>query len=359
MSDTAQSKSMRGNGRRPSPLRIGAQILGFVVGLGLLGYCIHVALQPKNQQQLVKLLDAPLHEKLSLVGLSIVVVLISGSVFHVALGPVRKLRWLDVQAVNVIACLLALLPMKLSLVLRVLVHNRRDDVPILTIGAWFAAISAVMGVVVGPILGVTMLRGRPDAIWGVLCVGGAAACATLLLLVARTLRDERAWTSFAGVWSRLPLPGLLKKPALQERAHEGVRMLASPRAVLLGMALRLVDIGVQASRFKIAAAIVDQPLTWDQAVLAGAMFFLIGALAPTGQVGAREAGTAGFLGMFLTSIDFGSFAVVVLMVSATETVVLLVGSMVGLAYLRPDRLLRPAAVEGERATRGNGGTKDD
>lgn len=335
--------------RRSSPLRLGAQILGFVVGLGLLGYCIRVALQPRNQEQLAKLLDAPLHEKLSLVGLSIVVVLISGSVFHVAISPVKKLRWLDVQAVNVIACLLALLPMKLSLVFRVLMHNRRDRVPVLTIGAWFAAISAVMGVVIGPILGVTMLRGTPDALWAALSVGGAVACAALLLLVARTLRDERVWMRFAGVWSRVPVPGLLKSRALQERAHEGVRMLASPRAIALGMALRVVDIGVQAARFKIAAAIVDQPLAWDQAVLAGAMFFLIGALAPTGQVGAREAGTAGFLGMFLASIDFSSFAIVVLMVSATETVVLLVGSMLGLAYLRPDRLFRRAAAESGNA----------
>ncbi len=324
-------------------LRAIAQILGFVIGLGLLGYCVHVAVKPQNQQQLAKLLAAPAHEKLALIGLSMVVVLISGSVFHAALRPVRRLRWLDVQAINVIACLLALLPMKLSLVFRVLVHNRRDGVPVLTIGAWFVAISAVMGAVVGPILLVTMWRQTPDGFWLAGCAAGVCAAAGAMLACARALRNERVWARVAGFWVRLPMPSMLKSAALLERGHEGVRMLGDARSVWMGVGLRTLDICVQAGRFKIAAAIVDQPLTWDQAVLAGSTFFLIGALAPTGQVGAREAGTAGFLGVVLSGMDFDALAIIVLMISATETAVLLVGSMIGLAYLRPDRLLRGSA----------------
>lgn len=342
MSNAPQTEPTSPAASKPSLVRTGSQILGFVVGLGLLGYCIRVALQPKNQQQLAKLLDAPWSEKLALIGLSIVVVLISGSVFYVALSPIRKLRWLEMQSINVIACLLALLPMKLSLVFRVLLHNRRDGMPMLTIGAWFAATAAVMCVVIGPVLGVTLLRHTPDAIWAAGCLGGTLLCAGVLIAVARALRHERWWSMLIRVWSALPIPKLLKGPMLQERAQEGARMLASPYAVGAGVALRMLDIVVQAARFKIAAAIVDQPLTWDQAVLAGATFFLIGALAPTGQVGAREAGTAGFVGLILSGIDFGSFAVIVLMVSATETAVLMVGSMIGLAYLGPRRLLRRA-----------------
>lgn len=317
-----------------------AQILGFVLGLGLFAWCVHIALKPGNREQLTKLIDAPLQDKLALLGLSVVVVIISSAIFQLTLRPVKKLKFLDVQATGVIACLLALLPFKLSVVFRVVVHNRRDGVPLLTIGAWFASVAAVLLAVVGPVLLVSMWRHTPDAIWLSCTLGGVLLCSGALLIASRIFLSERGWRWLMGVWGGLPLPNSLRTPALQERVHEGVRMLASPSAVLSCVGLRLMDMLVQAARFKIAAAIVGQPLGWDQAVLAGATFFLIGAVAPSGQVGAREAGTAGLLNAVLPSIDFQSFTIVVLLVSATETLVLLVGSMMGLAWLRPDRLLR-------------------
>jgi hypothetical protein len=69
-------------------------------------------------------------------------------------------------------------------------------------------------------------------------------------------------------------------------------------------------------------------------------FFLITAAAPSGALGAREGGTAWIIGAVLPNLDRELFTVVVLVVSGTESAVLLVGSMIGLLYLRPDRLLR-------------------
>ena len=117
-------------------------------------------------------------------------------------------------------------------------------------------------------------------------------------------------------------------------------MLASPSAVLTCTGLRMADIVVQAFRFMLAATILGQPLSWDQAVLAGGAYFLIGAAAPTGQLGAREAGTAGLMAMLVPYIEWQSFAPVVVVISGAEMIVLLAGSVIGAAYLRPDRLLR-------------------
>lgn len=326
--------------RTGAAIRMGLQILGFVAGLGLMVWCVSLALSPDNQRQFARLREASLGQIGSLVGLSILVVMISGTVFRQTLAPVRRLPMIDVQATNAIASLLALLPFKLSVVFRVVVHNRRDGVPLLTIGAWFAAVAAVMAATLTPILAFSLWRQRADAVWIGGSLAGVALSIGLLLTVARRLSRERAWQWFSGVWSRLPLPRPLRSPGLQERAHEGVRMLAHPGAVLTCAGLRMTDMLVQAARFMVAAAILGQPLQWDQAVIAGGTFFLIGAVAPSGQIGAREMGTAGALHAVLPQVDVDRFAIVVLLISAVETAVLLAGSMVGLAYLRPDRLLR-------------------
>src|SRR5207247_1887125 len=115
------------------------------------------------------------------------------------------------------------------------------------------------------------------------------------LLIARFFATDRGWTWFKGHFNRLPLPRRLKSgtPAhhsLFEKAHEGVRMLASPRVVLGCAALRIIDIAAQSARIALAAAIIGHPLPWEHALLAGSIFFLISAAAPTGSLGVREKG---------------------------------------------------------------------
>jgi hypothetical protein len=85
---------------------------------------------------------------------------------------------------------------------------------------------------------------------------------------------------------------------------------------------------------------VGQAISWDQALLAGSIFFLITAAAPSGALGAREGGTAWLIHAILPTLEMKDFLVVVLVVSGTEAVVLIAGSLIGLAYLRPDRLMR-------------------
>jgi hypothetical protein len=339
----SRTPSNPSGGRVGAIARTIAQILGFVIGIALLGWCVNVAL--RNRAALQRLGDATPGQIAALLGVTLVVIFASGAAFRETLRPIKKLPMLEVQATNVIACLLALLPFKLSVFFRVLVHNRRDGLPLLTIGAWFGAVGVVILCVLVPMLGAGVWRGSADTLWFIAAGGGMLACLLAVLLVARSLATPRGWALALRVYGILPLPAKLRPGSIAatilfEKSHEGVRMLASPRVVFGCAGLRLLDFAAQAGRIAIAAAIVGQTLPWDQALLAGSIFFLITAAAPSGALGAREGGTAWLMSAVLPSVDRELFTVVVLVVSGTEAAVLLVGSMVALAYLRPDRLMR-------------------
>lgn len=324
-------------------LKMIAQVLGFIVGIALLGWCVNIAL--KNREALKRLGDATPGEIAALIGATIVVIITSGAAFRETLRPIKKLPMLEVQAANVIACLLALLPFKLSVFFRVLVHNRRDRIPLFTIGAWFACVGVVILCVLGPMLFAGIWRRSADTLWFITAGGGILLCLCTVLFVSRSLATERGWAWAQRFYSKFPVPaklrlGSLAATMLFEKAHEGVRMLGNPRVVFGCAGLRLLDFAAQAARIAIAAAIVGQSLHWEQALLAGSIFFLITAAAPSGALGAREGGTAWIIGAVLPNLDRQLFTVVVLVVSGTEAAVLLVGSMIGLLYLRPDRLLR-------------------
>jgi hypothetical protein len=267
---------------------------------------------------------------------------------------VRKLKTADIQSVNAIAALLALLPFKLSVVFRAVVHNRRDRLPILTIAAWLGAVAAIMAATVLPPLGASLWRGTIDGAWWAASLGGIALCASAVIVGARVFSDGAGWRWLERVVRALPLPTAIKgtadgaKPGILPRVHEGLRMLAHPGAVLACVGLRMTDAAVCTARFLVAASILGVALPSDKAVIAGATFFLIGAAAPTGQLGAREAGTAGLLATLMHGVDLDQFKLVVLLVSVTEASVLVVMAMAGAAWLRPWR------VFGETAKRQNG-----
>lgn len=340
MSQLTPSPALAEPPSRQSPLRIALQIIGGAIGLGLFAWVIMNVAKPENRALLEKLKDAAPGDVALLLGLSVISVSISGSVFRQALTPVRILPMLEVQATNAIASLLALLPFKLSIVFRVLVHNRRDGVPLLTIGAWFASVAATMACVLAPVIAVSVWRGKVDSLWIIASLLGVALCAGLMVLISRLLRTDSGWRVVERLWGALPMPGALRQSSILDRAHEGVRMLSSLPAVGSCVGLRLTDIGVQAARFVVAAGLLGQALAWDQAVLAGSTFFLIGALAPSGQLGAREAGTAGVMHALLASMDFAKLSVVVLTISVMETLVLLVLAAIGVLILRPASLFK-------------------
>jgi Lysylphosphatidylglycerol synthase TM region len=331
--------------RGMSPAKLALQALGGVIGLSLLVWCVSVAFKPENRAKLERLADAPRDQLALLVALSLIVVLVSGETFRRVLWPIRRLPFVRTHATNAIASLLALLPFKLSIVFRVIVHNRRDSVPLLTIGAWFIAVSGVILTVLAPVMLASWWRGRADAVWLFTATGGVVLSAAALLIVARFTSSDRGWSFVEHLWNTLPIPGLIRRTNLIHRAHEGLRMLSHPGSLTVCVGLRVLDLASQAARVYIAARIVGHDLPWDQAALAGSLYFLVGAVAPTGQLGAREGLTAGLAAALLKGQNLDQFAVIVLVVSASEMLVLLVLSVLGMPIVRPDRLLLRASPQ--------------
>jgi hypothetical protein len=331
--------------RGATVVRLAVQAAGFLVGLGLLWWCVAEALKPENRDQLARLGEAGAAEVAALIGLSIASVLLNGSLFWVTLRPVRRLNWLDVQATNVIASVLALLPFKLSVLWRVLVHRGRDGVPLLTIGAWFSAMAVLLLVSIGPAAAAAAWaatlaeQGRqPPSWWLAAPVIGSAALAAAMVGFSRLLAHDRGWATVDRAVNLVPSErarGLVRERLLP-RAHEGVRMLGAPGPVAAAVAMRLADVAVQTARFLVAASVVGQTLSPELAVLAASAYFLIGVLAPTGALGVREAGTAGVFALLATE----DFKVVIITITAVETLVLLGGAVLAAVRLRVDRLLR-------------------
>lgn len=334
---------------RTSRLRSGVQIVGFCIGLGLLGWCVFAAAKPENVRSWERLREAPASSVAALLALSLASVLVNGAIFRQAIRPVARLGVLEVQCVNAVATLLAYLPFKLSMLFRVLVHNRRDGLPLLTIAAWFGAIAATLTTGVLPPIAVSAVRKSVDAVWWAMSIGGVVLASVAMVVIARAIHEGTGWTWFVRLWRTLPLPRAIRgntddsasaRPGLLPRIHEGLRMLASARAVGECVLLRSIDAAIHTSRFLLAAGILGIDLPAGQAVIAGCSYFLIGVAAPSGTVGLREALTGGLLGRLLTGVDPDQFMVAVLMVSAAEAVVLLPAAIAGAAWLKPWRLRR-------------------
>jgi hypothetical protein len=146
-------------------LRVGVQVVGFMAGLGSLAWCVSLALRPENQKQFKSLVHAPPQLLIGMLGLSLATVVLNGLLFWIAIRPIRPLRVTDVLATNGICMFLAYLPLKAGAIVRVLIHNRRDKVPLLLIGSWFGAMAVTMVVGFAPLILATIWHGQVDARW--------------------------------------------------------------------------------------------------------------------------------------------------------------------------------------------------
>jgi hypothetical protein len=318
-------------------LRTLAQVLGFALGLSVLGYCVWaVVSNPSHVQQVRRLADAPWWVVAGLLALSSTTLLTTAMVFRATLRPVHKAPVADMAAINALCTLLGNAPFKLSLVARTLIHHRRHRVPLPTLVSVLAGTAGVILISLGPALGATLLLRRVDTLWWALTIGGTLVLALVCVRVARVLAPIEAWHALAR-----RMPGALARvmhsaPAL--KLHHGLRTLADARAVAEALAWRAADLAVATARFKLAAFALGAALPWDQALIAASTYFILQGAAPTGALGAREGGTAAVLGALI-----GAQALpLIVTVTAVESAANLVWGVAGAAYLRVDRLLRGA-----------------
>lgn len=320
------------------------QVVGFLIGILLLGWCVRLALSEENREALERLGDAPPGSLAALLGLSVVGVVANGLIFWAALMPVRRLQVMDVIAVNALATFLANLPFKIGLLARIAIHNRRDKVPMAMIVGWFGAVTATLVLTSASLLGAGLMRGVLGG-WTVpVAIGMMAVLSAVLVLVAKRLSGKgghRRLSRLIGRFGGRRALRLARSQVIRE-LHMGLDMIASGRWVAFVVAFRMVDFAGQGWRWVIADELTrndpSQHLTFESGLLISGGHFLAGALSPVGMLGFREGaamGTAGLLGL-----DARGFATNALLVAGADLVVVIAGAGLAIAWLRLDRVLR-------------------
>jgi hypothetical protein len=322
------------------------QIVGFVIGLGLLGWCVIQAFSPENQKQLAALRSAPWPLVAALFATSVLIIASAGMNFYLALRPVRKINFLDLHATNAIAILLAYLPFKLSMVFRVLVHHRRDRLPLALIVAWFACVTLAMLAAFGPLVVASVTGKGIDARWFAVAAAGAVCAWLGLWQAARFFSGERGMERIRAIMGGLArATGIaaaerFAASKLVHNLHDGLGMLNRPQRVASLIGVRLLDMMIQATRFYIAAKLLGIEMTWESAVLIASTHFIIGVVSPSGMMGTREAGAAG-LASYLHVADMSQAAAVGVLILATEAIVNVTLALIGVMRLGVGRIFTP------------------
>ncbi|MEL6496948.1 MAG: lysylphosphatidylglycerol synthase transmembrane domain-containing protein [Planctomycetota bacterium] len=318
------------------------QLLGFLIGLGMLAWAVSSAFSPENRDGLRRLGEASPGEIAALLSVTVVGFVVSGLMFWLTLRPVRRLRATDVVATNFVAILLSYLPFKLSALFRIAVHRQRDGVPFAVIGPWFGAVGMVLILPTVPMVGFSVIRPDIDLVWLLVTVAGTLFLAGIVSVIARYLGGGRGLKAARSIAGRLDMSLVSRAVNSQAIEHidESLGMFAGYGHVLRCMGLRVIDIAAFCGRFYVASRILGTPLGFEDALLASVIYFFIGVFFPFGALGAREAGTTALLSAVNSAVDMKQLVLITVVVTGAEVIVSLAAGALGIAWLRPDRLLR-------------------
>jgi hypothetical protein len=307
---------------------------GFVIGLALLAWCVWLVAGDRGRVEQVKKLAQSPGALAGLLTLSIGVSLCTGMMFRAAVKPAVRLPVADVLAINAVSMLLNILPFKLGLVARIYLHRTRNGTPVPLILTWMAAVLCVMAIGVLPPVVATLALKRVDGAWWGAVAGGTVLLAAAAVIAGRLTGTQGFWNWVRAQGERRPRTmGRLTGWEGFDQLRRGPEMLSSPGAVAEGVAWRSASMGLGVWRFMIAAAAVGATMTAGQCVVADSVYFAIQATAPTGALGAREGGTVAAI----ASLAGESLPVVVLAVTAAETVANLLCAGAAMIYLKLTR----------------------
>jgi hypothetical protein len=303
--------------RRPSARAIALQILGFALSVALVVWAVRLAMSKGDAEQLAKLASPPTVPLLVLLGATLASISVNGLIFATLVRPIRKLPAGELIAVNAIATFLSVLPFKLGLLARVVIHTRRDNLPLRDIVSWFASVAGVTLAVLLPLTAITLWRQQADAIWALSGLLLVPASCVIVVVGARFVRST---------------------PKLKPLALGADRILTQRSAVARAGVLRAIDTALLATRFAAAAAIIGVSLDADSAVVLGSTYFLVSVLAPTGATGFQLGGTITIAAWEALPVE--TAAILALAVAISEFGVALIMATIGAIALRLDRLLR-------------------
>ena len=308
-----------------SPRRIAVQLLGFLVGLALLAWCIRGAIAGGGWDKLAHanpLLIA------AMLGCTCASAFINGSTFWITVQSLKPLHFWHMQWLNLVGNMLNYAPLRLGAIARVLYHLRVDALSLLQIGAWFAFIGYILTLGVAACLLATLVHDRIDWIWALIVL---------------------AQMALGGALTRT----LVANKLLVQHGRGIDRVLADQRAVWGAIALRLVDLAAYVGRMAVAMQILDINLPTSHTVVL-AIVALAASLIPFGRLGFREfcvALTARQLSMLAADVD-ANMQQLALVESAGEAVIFIPLGAIALLWYRhrwlhgrstasPDPALRP------------------
>jgi hypothetical protein len=244
------------------------QTTGFALGVLFLVWCGKRAFGGGGLEHVTDRLQAAPRW---IIAVALLVTLISlvanGVIFWCTIRPVRPLRFVDVQAVNLLAGFLNYAPFRIGLLARIAFHWRVDGIGPAIMSAWIAAV--LLSVCVAFVAVALAMPLAPQ-------IGLAG---TFLVIVVTCILATWLIRRLTGVeWVRTKVRGAA--PMLREVPSFG-----------LAVAMRVTDIIAWTVRMVCVAAILEAPLTTSQAALLGLAAFAL-ALNPLGRFGFREAGVA-------------------------------------------------------------------
>ena len=234
-------------------------VVGFVVGIGLLSWLIVIAVRNGEWH---RVWEADPRLLAGLLGCTVLSAVLTGATFWITVRPVKRLGFMDLQGVNLVASMLNYAPVRLGMLSRFAWHMRVDSMRLLDVIAWFASVGVLIGAGLVICSIATLLVPGVGLVW-------------LLLVVLGTL--------FGG-W----ILGLVPSIAFVRRHGRGAdRILASPSARWGGLVLRLLDFGTFAGRIAFALAILEITMAPSH-VMVLAVVALVANLIPFGRLGFRE-----------------------------------------------------------------------
>lgn len=272
-------------------------IIGFVLGAGLLAWCIKTAVAGGDWSRIA---NADPWLVAGLAAASLLSQAASITIFWLTIRPVRRLGIGSLTAVNLFASMLNYAPVRIGLVARVAWHLKVDRLGILVIGAWFLAMGFTLAGAVASAGAASWLDPSFGVRWW--AVLGAS-----LIVVGMLIRAATQW------------------PVLRRMGTGLDVMVGDPLALWGAMVLRLVDLIAYAVRMWLAIRILGLSFTPDQVMLLAIVALVIG-MNPLGRVGFREVAVAWLASQLAagdTAAVESTFAQLALVESAGEVIVVL------------------------------------
>lgn len=305
-------------------LKVLLQVAGALVGVALLVWALRLATSGDNAQRIEVLRRAPIEKVAALMALSALSLCINGVMFNITLRPLKRIPMGETIAANWIATCLSVLPFKLSLIVRTLVHVRKHGVSWKQMGAWYAAFAGLTLGTVGIVVVIIAIRGSFDAI----AVGVIVAALAGFLVVV-----HGGGLLIPAIAKRFPKFGVLSMGAERIALSRGI--------VAAHVGLRLLDLCTYGLRFWIAAGVAGVALTPSQGMQVGCTNMLLRAMAPAGTLGFTEAGTA-FAGG-LMGLSKETVALLALVCSAGEFMTALPLAIIAWIWLAPHKFIAKRA----------------